>query len=237
MGSLFSDRDAGGARYGKSSKAWSNYMKGASGRFAEYACRGNRQAVILTRPPPNIYSTRQRSNYQQLEEPILKGLFGGPGAATFQYQIWPLDRSSAWYVFLKTLLPRGLASRDLTDISGDCEVVVGRDPIREVVVQTRQDALPHKKMTTVQERERETEVAQQEIKKRKQANRKRAELEQRLAQERKKANKNKAELERHLALAKKDAKWKQVELERQKAWEQKSAKRKKRATIDASALL
>src|SRR5258706_1053164 len=79
MGPLFSDRDLGSARYGKSSKAWSNYMKGASGRFAEYACRDGRQAIVITNPPPNVYSTRERSNYRDIEEPILKGAFGGPG--------------------------------------------------------------------------------------------------------------------------------------------------------------
>ncbi|EXJ73558.1 uncharacterized protein A1O5_03319 [Cladophialophora psammophila CBS 110553] len=64
MGPLYSDRNAGSVRYGKSSKAWSRYMKAASGRFAEYACRGGRQAVVLTKPPPSIYSTRKRSNYR-----------------------------------------------------------------------------------------------------------------------------------------------------------------------------
>ena len=103
MGPLYSDRGVGGARYGKSSKAWTKYMKRASGRFTEYACRGSRRAVVLTRPPPDIYSIRDWSNYRHVEEPILKGARGGHGAvridyvhptikggATFQYQIWPL---------------------------------------------------------------------------------------------------------------------------------------------------
>jgi hypothetical protein len=49
-------------------------MKAAPARFAKYACRGGRQAVVLTKPPPGIYSARKRSNYQDLEEPILKGV-------------------------------------------------------------------------------------------------------------------------------------------------------------------
>ncbi|KEF50849.1 uncharacterized protein A1O9_13097, partial [Exophiala aquamarina CBS 119918] len=79
MGTLYSDRHAGSVRYSKTSTAWTRYMKAASGRFAEYACRGGRQAVVLTKPPPSIYSSRRRSNYRDLEEPILKGVVGGPG--------------------------------------------------------------------------------------------------------------------------------------------------------------
>jgi hypothetical protein len=85
MGPLFSDRDVRSARYGKSLKAWSKYMKKASGRFTEYACHGNRRAIILIKPPPNIYSTRERSNYRYLEELILKGVFGGPGIVRIDY--------------------------------------------------------------------------------------------------------------------------------------------------------
>jgi len=42
MGPLYSGRGVGSARHGKSSKGWSKYMKGTSGRFAEYGCRNNR---------------------------------------------------------------------------------------------------------------------------------------------------------------------------------------------------
>lgn len=79
MGPLFDDRGSSNARHGKSPKRWSKYMKGASGRFAQYACRG-RQAVVLTNPPPHIYSPRESSTFRYLEEPILKGAFGASRA-------------------------------------------------------------------------------------------------------------------------------------------------------------
>jgi hypothetical protein len=85
-------------------------MKGASGRFAQYA-RQHCRVVVLTNPPPNIYSSRENNTYQQLEEPILKGLFGGTpvrridylhptvdGAAHVTYQAWPCDKTQEWAI-------------------------------------------------------------------------------------------------------------------------------------------
>lgn len=93
-------------------------MKGASGRFAEYACKG-RRAIVLTNPPLDIYSARMRSTFRYLEEPILTGAFGGPkairidyvhptveGAADFHYQIWPVNRSSEWTSFCNNILQK-----------------------------------------------------------------------------------------------------------------------------------
>jgi hypothetical protein len=71
MGPLFDDRGLSSVRHGKSLKGWSKYVKGASGRFARYACRG-RLAIVLTNPPPHIYGTRKGSTFRNLEEPILK---------------------------------------------------------------------------------------------------------------------------------------------------------------------
>ena len=53
MGPLFLPQNPKSARTGKTEKGWSKYMKGASGRFAEYACR-DRRGVVVTNPPPNI---------------------------------------------------------------------------------------------------------------------------------------------------------------------------------------
>ncbi|KAK3671284.1 hypothetical protein LTR37_021586 [Vermiconidia calcicola] len=47
-------------------------MKGASWVFAQRACH-NRYAIVITNAPPNVYSTREHSNYSEIEEPILKG--------------------------------------------------------------------------------------------------------------------------------------------------------------------
>jgi hypothetical protein len=89
IGLLFSDRNIRSARYRKSLKAWFKYIKGASGRFAKYACHGSRRVVILTKPPSNIYSTRERSNYRYLEKPILKEAFGRPGTVRIDY-VYPI---------------------------------------------------------------------------------------------------------------------------------------------------
>jgi hypothetical protein len=89
-------------------KSYSRYVKGASGRFAQYASQHCR-VIVLTNPPPRIYSSRQNNTYQRLEEPILKGHFGGvpvrridylhpavDGAAHITYQIWPHDKTQDW---------------------------------------------------------------------------------------------------------------------------------------------
>ena len=234
MGPLYSERGIGGARYGKSPKAWSKYMRGASGRFAEYACRG-RRAIVVTKPPPNIYITREWSNYRHLEEPILKGALGGPvacqidyvhptikGAATFQYQIWPLDRSSAWYMFFRTYLPQGCTTRNVDDKSVKGEVIVGTGVIQESVVRNQQHilALAHENEAKAQEKEARREKAElerQRARERKEANRKRAEE----ARAKKEARRRKTELDRQRALKKKEAKQKKAELK----WRQAQAKK------------
>ncbi|KAF2159205.1 hypothetical protein M409DRAFT_33047, partial [Zasmidium cellare ATCC 36951] len=108
MGSFYSDHGSASLRSRKSKKSWSTFMKGASGVFAQHACY-SRHAIVLTKPPPNIYSTRPGSNYRNIEEPILKG-FGSDirtiridyahpvvtGAECFVYQRWPEDRSCEW---------------------------------------------------------------------------------------------------------------------------------------------
>lgn len=104
MGALYNDHSHGSLRSQKSPKSWSKYMKGASWIFAQQACH-DRCAIVLTNAPPNVYSTRERSNYRDIEEPILKGTEAGrhairieyvhptvPSAARFRYQIWPAFR-------------------------------------------------------------------------------------------------------------------------------------------------
>jgi hypothetical protein len=117
---LFHDRDLNSTRQGKSPKGWSKYMKGASGRFAQYACR-DRLAIALTNPPPHIYSLRKGFTFRDLEKSILKGEYGGSsaikidlvhstvaGAADFRYQAWALDRSWEWVLFFKNALQKTL---------------------------------------------------------------------------------------------------------------------------------
>lgn len=95
-------------RSDKTGKQWRSYIKGASALLAEFACTGS-VVTVLTRPPPNTYSSRPRSTYQFIEEPILKGLCGRPcasqivyihptvvGAEDYSYQAWPIDDSRSW---------------------------------------------------------------------------------------------------------------------------------------------
>lgn len=106
----------------KNTKSRSKYMKGASWIFASQACH-DRHAIVLTNAPPNIYSTRQRSNYRDIEEPILKGFKAVghateihyvhpsvPGAEQFRYQVWPENRSSDWFSFLERISVKPIVS-------------------------------------------------------------------------------------------------------------------------------
>ena len=110
MGPLMDTANPSSPKAQKGKKAYSRYVKGASGRFAHYA-RQHCRVVVLTNPPPNIYSNRDNNTYQQLEEPILKGLFGDTpvrridylhpnvsGAAHVTYQTWPCDKSQEWTI-------------------------------------------------------------------------------------------------------------------------------------------
>ncbi|KAF3484278.1 uncharacterized protein GIQ15_03602 [Arthroderma uncinatum] len=91
-----------------STDRWSKYMKGASAIFAYYISQGA-TVVVLTPPPPHKFNPSGRTNYQAIEEPILKGAFGGSavsridmvhptvrGAEDFSYQAWPADETYIW---------------------------------------------------------------------------------------------------------------------------------------------
>jgi len=92
----------------KSKKQWTTYVKGASRIFALYIPKGH-EVTVLTRPPPNKFHPTGLSTYQSIEEPILKGIYGGEpvsridlvhltvaDACDFRYQIWPEDRTHLW---------------------------------------------------------------------------------------------------------------------------------------------
>ncbi|KIW24866.1 uncharacterized protein PV07_10553 [Cladophialophora immunda] len=108
MGPLMDAANPNSPKARKKKKAYSRYVKGASGRLAQYACQHCR-VVVLTNPPPDIYSSRENNTYQHLEEPILKGLCGGfpvrridylhptvDGAAHITYQAWPDNKTQDW---------------------------------------------------------------------------------------------------------------------------------------------
>jgi hypothetical protein len=92
----------------KSSGAWSKYVKGASALFAWYISRGER-VIVLSPPPPERFHPSGQTNYQAIEEPIVKGILGTSavsriemvhptvkGAENFYYQIWPVDNTTTW---------------------------------------------------------------------------------------------------------------------------------------------
>jgi hypothetical protein len=92
----------------KSSYAWSKYIKGASAIFAWYISRGER-VTVLSPPPPERFHPSGQTNYQAIEEPIVKGMLGTSavsriemvhptvkGAEDIYYQIWPVDNTTTW---------------------------------------------------------------------------------------------------------------------------------------------
>ena len=142
LGPIMDRKNGNSPRYRKKPKQWSKFMKGASGRYAEYACQ-SRCAVVLTNPPPNIYSVRKGCTYRLLEEPILKGLCGGPGtlridyvhptvkgAADFRYQMWPRDQSRDWLTFVM----RGLRQISAGGIGSPASVMRSVLPVGESLI-------------------------------------------------------------------------------------------------------
>jgi hypothetical protein len=108
MGPLMDNNNPLCKRKNKSPRAWSRYIMGASGLFAEYLPKGQVVTVLL-RPPPHRLDPRGLSTYQMLEQPVLKGELGGMavkridvvhitvrGAEDSAYQFWPVDEGYQW---------------------------------------------------------------------------------------------------------------------------------------------
>ncbi|KAH8650382.1 hypothetical protein BGZ60DRAFT_335665, partial [Tricladium varicosporioides] len=96
------------SRRQKSSGEWSKYIKSASAIFAWHISRGER-VIVLSPPPPERFHPSGKTNYQAIEEPILKRKRDGDtrlrlemvhpmveGAEDFIYQIWPVDQTNTW---------------------------------------------------------------------------------------------------------------------------------------------
>ena len=92
----------------KNAKGWSKYIKGASAVFAWHISRGER-VTVLSPPPPDRFHPSGLTNYQEIEEPILKGNLDCSAvlriemvhptlnvAENFSYQIWPADETDRW---------------------------------------------------------------------------------------------------------------------------------------------
>ncbi|EXF73568.1 hypothetical protein CFIO01_02860 [Colletotrichum fioriniae PJ7] len=109
MGPLMDSNNPFCLKSKKGSKAWSKYMKGASLVFAWRISQGS-FTTVLTPPPPERFHPDGLTNYQDIEEPVLKGRLGTPtscriflahptvhGAQDFRYQIWPVDFTDQWF--------------------------------------------------------------------------------------------------------------------------------------------
>lgn len=108
MGNLMVPENPSCLRSKKSLPQWSNYIKGASAVFAHHISEGEK-VIVLTPPPPNKFHPSGLTNYQLIEEPILKGELGDhglfriymvhptvKGAENFKYQVWPVDQTDTW---------------------------------------------------------------------------------------------------------------------------------------------
>jgi hypothetical protein len=106
-------------RSSKSGVKWSKYMQGASALFAYHIAQSEDSITVLTPPPPERVHPSGETNYQAIEEPILKGKIGATsvtkielvhptvtGAEEFHYQIWPLDETDSWISRFGGLTPR-----------------------------------------------------------------------------------------------------------------------------------
>lgn len=259
MGPSYSEKGPGSLRSGKSAKAWSKIMKGASALFARYACR-HRRVVVVTSPPPDIYSKRQNSNYRTIEEPILKGAGGGsstlridlvhptvPGAEDFQYEIWPLDKSTDWYMFVASLSARASictvrssgspaqpaagngseaqAPRNIKLI-GCCQIteeVVGRKAGEQTSTgRPENNLLMLERSHTVEE-----DLKKLQARQKREAKRRKVELQEQRAREKKEARRLKVELEQRQAQEKKENKRRQAELRQSQAQGKKEARQRK----------
>jgi hypothetical protein len=133
----------------KSSDAWGKYVKGASAIFAWYISRGER-VTVLSPPPPERFHPSGQTNYQVIEEPIVKGMLGTrtvsriemvhptvKGAENISYQIWPVDNTTTWTAIfgeLNVQKRRWRMVKTLKALSnklGDMEIAKGEEKEKE----------------------------------------------------------------------------------------------------------
>jgi hypothetical protein len=108
MGPLRIPKDPRCLKKENSQEEWSRYMKGASAIFAWHIIKGEK-VTMLSPPPPERFNPCGLTNYQLIEEPILKTERSGraalriymvhpdvEGAEDFYYQIWPTDETHIW---------------------------------------------------------------------------------------------------------------------------------------------
>jgi hypothetical protein len=119
----------------KSNVAWSKYIKGASAIFAWHILRGKR-VIVLSPPPPERFHPTGQTNYQAIEEPILKGKKEGgsrlrlemvhpmvEGAENFIYEMWPVDQTNTWVEMFGTLAQEARCWRLMKGIPGKAGIM------------------------------------------------------------------------------------------------------------------
>lgn len=128
MGPLMDPSDESFVRERMGKNGWRSYIKGASALFAYYIA-GNERVLVLSPPPPERLHPSGRTNYQAIEEPILKRAIAGDapllriemvhptvkGAENFFYQIWPVDNTADWIaIFGNNPIPKTPKWRTVT---------------------------------------------------------------------------------------------------------------------------
>jgi hypothetical protein len=87
---------------------WSQYIRGASAVFAWHIARGEK-VTVLSPPPPERFHPSGLTNYQAIEEPIVRGQIGQYAvrqivlvhptvteSEEYLYERWPEDKYSTW---------------------------------------------------------------------------------------------------------------------------------------------
>ncbi|RAH71885.1 uncharacterized protein BO66DRAFT_284234, partial [Aspergillus aculeatinus CBS 121060] len=108
MGPLMDKKNPECLRTKKSKNQWSRYIHGASAIFAWHIARFEK-VILLSSPPPQRLHPTGLSNYQLIEEPIIRGLLGHCavqkiinihptvlGGEKCPYEIWPNDETFKW---------------------------------------------------------------------------------------------------------------------------------------------
>ncbi|KAK2734595.1 formamidopyrimidine-DNA glycosylase [Colletotrichum kahawae] len=109
MGPLMDPQNPACLQSQKSTKEWGRYIRGASLIFSWRISQGD-ITTVLTQPPPTRYNPHGRTAYQEIEEPVLKGILGNrpvdrilaahptiEQAKTFPpYEIFPNDHQNLW---------------------------------------------------------------------------------------------------------------------------------------------
>ncbi|KAF2499200.1 hypothetical protein BU16DRAFT_453839 [Lophium mytilinum] len=115
MGPLMDKADSLCLKKSKNGPQWSKYIKGASAVFAWYISSGEK-VTTLSPPPPERFHPSGMTNYQAIEEPILKWAIADrailriemvhptvKGAENFSYQMWPIDEMKNWVAAFGTV--------------------------------------------------------------------------------------------------------------------------------------